>query len=349
MKKFFSLALSTVLLTGCFSSCVFADEAIDVKVNGKSVAFDAKPTVIDGRTWLPMSAIFSSFGCEVKWDAVSGSAVVTDPNSGIKATFVSGSKNVPYVQTGISKVASLKNPPFVKDGRTYLQLSVFAEIFCKDIYYDESTHTAIINDIFDKDAVVLNADKKNTVEKNGYFVAVVDYVENGNWVVAPNKNFVYCGKSKIGDNKLGFYFKALSYEPDTYVNIKRYDAAGSKVLNEYSYPLVVGNESNLPVAYEYVELSSEETSNVKKNDIVMVNLPQNSGSTGYVWTLEEEYKGLELVDKTVSGGSSMPGETVNEVWKFKVVEPGDYTLKFAYQRSWENESNSYASYHFVAV
>ncbi len=46
-------------------------------VNGKTVILDAPPMIIDGRTLVPVRAISESLGCEVDWDDITRTVVIT--------------------------------------------------------------------------------------------------------------------------------------------------------------------------------------------------------------------------------------------------------------------------------
>ena len=50
-------------------------------VNGKAVALDSPPCVIDERTLVPVRAIAESFGINVDWDGTTSSVYLTDPSS----------------------------------------------------------------------------------------------------------------------------------------------------------------------------------------------------------------------------------------------------------------------------
>ncbi len=45
-----------------------AEDAIEVKINGSALSFDRQPVIIDGRTLVPMRAIFEALGAEVEWN-----------------------------------------------------------------------------------------------------------------------------------------------------------------------------------------------------------------------------------------------------------------------------------------
>ena len=50
-------------------SCDSNINDIDVIVNGKEIKFDVEPTIINGRTLVPMRAIFEALGAKVDWDS----------------------------------------------------------------------------------------------------------------------------------------------------------------------------------------------------------------------------------------------------------------------------------------
>ena len=50
-------------------------------VNGRAIALDSPPCVIDDRTLVPVRAIAESFGINVEWDGATSSVYLTDPCS----------------------------------------------------------------------------------------------------------------------------------------------------------------------------------------------------------------------------------------------------------------------------
>jgi len=59
-----SLVLALTLIFACAGS---AAAAVTVKVNGQQIYFDQPPQVIDGRTLVPVRAIFEALGASVTW------------------------------------------------------------------------------------------------------------------------------------------------------------------------------------------------------------------------------------------------------------------------------------------
>ncbi len=88
MKKFFSLFLSFVLFFS-LSSTVFAGEVKTIKmtvgdkqvfVNGEPLELDVPPTIVEGRTLVPLRFISETFGAEVEWDGATRTITLTAPD-----------------------------------------------------------------------------------------------------------------------------------------------------------------------------------------------------------------------------------------------------------------------------
>lgn len=67
MKKI----LIVVCILLMISSFAFGGNSINVNVDGNQLNFDVQPTIVDGRTLVPVRAIFESLGFEVTWQAES--------------------------------------------------------------------------------------------------------------------------------------------------------------------------------------------------------------------------------------------------------------------------------------
>ena len=68
MKKILSLIISAIMLIGAINIPVSAtNDEITVYLNSRKIDFDQKPIIENGRTLVPMRAIFEAMGCEVVW------------------------------------------------------------------------------------------------------------------------------------------------------------------------------------------------------------------------------------------------------------------------------------------
>ncbi|MBQ7794743.1 MAG: hypothetical protein IJ366_09550 [Clostridia bacterium] len=71
MKKIICILLAIVAQLSFLT--VFAENEnseITVLLNGSVLEFDQKPIIQDGRTLVPMRAIFEAMKCDVKWGGV---------------------------------------------------------------------------------------------------------------------------------------------------------------------------------------------------------------------------------------------------------------------------------------
>ena len=88
MKKIISM-LITVFLILSVNITTFASDTIYVTLDGSYIEFDVKPQIINGRTMVPIRAIFEKMGATVEWDNSNRSANITyDLTSGEPVEFV---------------------------------------------------------------------------------------------------------------------------------------------------------------------------------------------------------------------------------------------------------------------
>ena len=61
MKKFIAFLIAAMLLTATAG-------AVDLYVDMEKIATDTPPAVVEGRTLVPLRAIFEAIGATVEWD-----------------------------------------------------------------------------------------------------------------------------------------------------------------------------------------------------------------------------------------------------------------------------------------
>ncbi len=115
-------------------------DLIKVKVNGKSVIFDVAPIIKDGRTLVPLRAIFEVLGAEVRWDEE------TETITGIR-----GSSSI-VIQLNSSDALvngehkELEVPATAINGRTFVPTRFIAESLGTKVNWDGNTKTVLITD-----------------------------------------------------------------------------------------------------------------------------------------------------------------------------------------------------------
>jgi hypothetical protein len=114
---------------------------IKVLVNGKAVTFDQPPIIENGRTLVPLRAIFEALGAVVEWiPEVQGIAAAKGDTTvylEIGSTFLT--KND-------SEQIELEVPPKIINSRTLVPARAIAEAFGAKVEWDAGTRTVIITE-----------------------------------------------------------------------------------------------------------------------------------------------------------------------------------------------------------
>ncbi len=141
MKKLFSLLLSAAAIISVFSVHAFADDSINVTVNGESVSFarDQRPVIQNGRVLVPLRAVFEKMGADVKWfediklcEVTYGQVTAGIEIGSTKVTVGDGS----YVTSDVA--AQIIN------GRTMIPLRVISECIGAVVDWDNVTKTVAV-------------------------------------------------------------------------------------------------------------------------------------------------------------------------------------------------------------
>ncbi|MDA8333719.1 MAG: copper amine oxidase N-terminal domain-containing protein [Peptococcaceae bacterium] len=92
-----------------------------------------QPVVLHGRTFVPMRDLFEALGATVKWDPQYDIVTATNGSTTIKLQI--GNLNA-YIN---GNQQQLDDPPFIKDGRTFVPLRFAAEALGENVSYDDTT------------------------------------------------------------------------------------------------------------------------------------------------------------------------------------------------------------------
>lgn len=139
MKKALSLILALVMCLSLFPMTALAEQtAIKVWLDGTEIAFDQPPIVENGRTLVPMRAIFEAMGATVEWDG--------------ETQTVTGTKDNTIIILQIGNAAMTKNgqsitldvPPKAVNNRTLVPVRAVAESFDAAVEWNGETNTVVI-------------------------------------------------------------------------------------------------------------------------------------------------------------------------------------------------------------
>jgi len=111
---------------------------ISVLLDGAPLAFDVPPQMINGRTMVPLRAIFEALGAEIKWVAGTQTVTATKDDTVIVLTIGSTSPTVN------GKVVTIDQPGVVVDGRTLVPLRFVVEALGVKVDWDGATSTVKI-------------------------------------------------------------------------------------------------------------------------------------------------------------------------------------------------------------
>ncbi len=134
MKKllFLTMALISVMFAG-----VYAND-ISIEINGSILETDNEPKIIEGRTMVPVRAIFEGVGAEVDWDADTKTITGSMADTYVVMTVDSNSITIN------GNTDSMDTSPVIIDGRAYAPARYVAESFGYNVEWDSSTKTVNI-------------------------------------------------------------------------------------------------------------------------------------------------------------------------------------------------------------
>ena len=102
---------------------VSADENISLTVNGEKVETQVPPTIIDGRTMVPVRDIFEACGAKVNWDANTKTITGEKGNTTVVMQIDS---NMLFINEDVTEMDAT---PVIIDGRTLAPARYVAESF----------------------------------------------------------------------------------------------------------------------------------------------------------------------------------------------------------------------------
>lgn len=153
MKKICSFLLTVLLAFGVLPIEVFASDnyvaginenpfgefsltaqsdlnEITVTLNGKKIDFDQNPIIVDGRTLVPLRAIFEELGATIDWNG--NTQTVTSTKDGTTISMTIGKTEM--YKNGETKILDVA--PQIVGGRTLVPVRAIAEAFNCDVQWD---------------------------------------------------------------------------------------------------------------------------------------------------------------------------------------------------------------------
>ncbi len=136
IKRAFILLLAVLCL---FAAAVWADSGIRVSVDGRYISFtDAEPIIYDGRTMVPVRAVFDALGAEVDFNS---KGVIIGKKGNNTVEMCLGNKYI--ISNGIP--SAMDTVPIVINSRALVPARYIAESFGYSVSWDSQSKTVSIN------------------------------------------------------------------------------------------------------------------------------------------------------------------------------------------------------------
>lgn len=209
MKKSI-LFLFVLLLTICTfgtSLSVSAENEIRVYLDNEALTFDVPPIVQNGRTLVPMRAIFEKLGAKVDWNAETKTATAARGTVDISITV--GSENMFSTDHTTNSVNTYKLdvPAVILNNRTMIPLRAVSEAFSCTVGWDGTDRTI---SIIDKDETLFMLYAPNGRSRAFKSNEICAQLATG-WFL--DSDLTYCGEHVWQDSNFYCYFCGKTEPP----------------------------------------------------------------------------------------------------------------------------------------
>jgi len=197
--------MPVVLLS--LAATVFAQNNIQVTVNGQPVAFDqAGPQMMNGRVLVPLRGVMEQIGAYVQWDAASHTVTATKAGSNIQLRI--GDRTA----TVNGQPVSLDVPAMIIGGSTMVPLRFVGESLGADVRWDAPSNTvAIITSGNNPSGGDVNNYTPSTTGGGSQVVRVNSFMHNATGWVTP-QNPVHFSMEGTPGGQAYLYIPGISAE-----------------------------------------------------------------------------------------------------------------------------------------
>lgn len=174
LKKIISLVLAVTLAISSMLCVCAANEEIKVYLEGSKISFDVQPQIINGRTMVPIRAIFETMGATVTWDDATKTAISTKDGTTVKMTLNSTTEYINDV------AYEMDVTPVIIDGRTLAPARYVAEAFGYYVNWDAPTKSVLISKTQNPDISQIKDGTRKNPYKFGDTVTMTVYEYDNN-------------------------------------------------------------------------------------------------------------------------------------------------------------------------
>ena len=140
-RKWISLIAMAMILTATLipSVMLYANDTINVTINGQRVNFDDQgPVIVDGRTFVPVRGVFEELGFDVGWSNATQTATLTRGSQEVSITV--GDSTF----TANGEIRHLDAPARLIGGRTMLPIRAVLESVGYEVDWDDAARTVVV-------------------------------------------------------------------------------------------------------------------------------------------------------------------------------------------------------------
>lgn len=219
MKKLIALICAAVMLMSCPVTMSHADDDIEVYLNGNWIYFeDQQPVIIDGRTLVPMRAIFEAMGAQVDWYGDTQSIDIIKDS--ISLTLYINHDVIYGNFSGSPSNIAIDVPPQIINGRTMVPLRAISETIGAEVDWNGNTQTVYI--WAEKSAGEFNNGRDTTTfdntTKDDYYFDAYNNILNLGWYIDEDP---YYSDSEVYKFDYSRYDEGIEDEIDTYIEDMR--------------------------------------------------------------------------------------------------------------------------------
>ncbi len=200
MKKYSKRIISFVLVVMMYMTMfvpAFANGEISVYLDNEKIQFDVAPLLVNGRTMVPMRAIFEKLGAVVFWDNDTRTAVANKGNVNVSIAI---DDTILYKN---GQAITLDVPAQLNGGRTLVPLRAVSEAFDCDVQWNGDTQTVNIytnkNHAQIQEAVKMlrnwvdvNYNKSQSGSGYVYYKGYEQVIGNGDYFFTVSDNQIRC-------------------------------------------------------------------------------------------------------------------------------------------------------------
>ena len=232
MKKLISVLLTIIMAVSATAIPAIANDNITVKLDGKEVAFDVAPQLVNERTMVPVRAIFEALGATVEWDQQTNTVTSSKDGTVIQLTI-----NNPIMKVNGREVV-LDTAACIIGERTLVPVRAISESFNLNVDWDGTAKTVIINSTAPTpsyDNVLGNVDMIKSYIANGLYLEAIDLCDTTlkNYNLSPADNALITGLRDTAKTDYDNYTASIKPTYSAFDTLKQSVINGGTYSNKY--------------------------------------------------------------------------------------------------------------------